>query len=83
MDKGRCVFQIGKLGISENFILNLKTAFKNHRNIKINVLRSTGRTKEKMREYSEELLGELGNNYTARIVGFTIALKKWRKSKGE
>lgn len=71
--------QIGKNGLTENFIESLKNNFKTHTSIRISVLKSAGHEKEKVREMAEKILGELGRNYTARIIGFTIVLKKWRK----
>ena len=73
--------QIGKNKVSENFIETLKNHFKNHENIKVSVLRGAGHEKAKVREYSEEILSRLGNYYTAKTVGFTIFIKKWRKPK--
>ena len=71
--------QLGKNGLTENFIETLKNNFKNHNTIRISVLKSAGHEKSKIKEITEELLGELGLNYTTRIIGFTIVLKKWRK----
>lgn len=71
--------QIGKNGITENFIESLKNNFKTHTSVRISVLKSAGHEKEKIREMAEEILGELGRNYNARIIGFTIVIKKWRK----
>ena len=36
--------------------------------------------KDKIKEYSEKILEKLGNKYTAKIIGFTIFVKKWRKA---
>ena len=72
--------QLGKQGISDNFIEGLKNHFKNYQNVKISVLKSAGHEKNKIKEYSEQILEKLGKNYTAKIVGFTIVLKKWRKA---
>ena len=71
--------QIGKNGVTENFIESLKNNFKTHTSIRISVLRSAGHEKEKVKEMTEEILGVLGRNYNSRIIGFTIVLKKWRK----
>ena len=73
--------QIGKNGITENFIMSLKNNFKTHINVRISVLKSSGRDKEKIKEMAAQILEKLGTNYTARIIGFTIILKKWRKSR--
>jgi RNA-binding protein YhbY len=72
--------QLGKNGITENFIETLKDHFKNHVNVKISVLKSAGHNKEGIKKYSEEILEKLGRNYTARVLGFTIFLKKWKKN---
>ncbi len=72
--------QIGKGGITDNFISTLKTYFKKNRVVKIAVLKSARETREKTKEYSEELLKQLGPSFTSRVIGHTIALKKWRKA---
>ena len=75
--------QLGKNGITDNFFLTLQNQFKNHGNIKIHVLKSArGIGKEGkniVKKFSEEILEKLGRHYTAKIVGFTISVKKWRK----
>jgi RNA-binding protein YhbY len=72
--------QLGKQGITENFIETLKNHFKKCKNVKVSVLKSAGHEKEKVKEYSEEILNKLGKNFTSKVVGFTIFLKKWRKA---
>jgi RNA-binding protein YhbY len=79
MEKTQCSFQLGKQGISTNFIKTLKIAFTTHKNVRVCVLKSGGREKQKIKEYREKILEDLGKNFTARIVGFTIFVKKWRK----
>ena len=71
--------QLGKQGISENFLETLRSHFKNHDNVKVHVLKNAGHTKDKVKEYSEKILDALGKNYTSKVIGFTIFLKKWRK----
>jgi RNA-binding protein YhbY len=71
--------QLGKQGITDNFIVGLKNQFKNCQTIKISVLRSCCRDKDELKKITQEILGNLGKNYTARTIGYTIALKKWRK----
>ena len=70
--------QLGKQGVTDNFISTLESHFKNCKNIKINVLKGAGR--KDIKKYSEKILEKLGKHYTARVIGFTIVLKKWRKS---
>lgn len=71
--------QLGKQGVTENFIASLKHRFETHANMKISVLKSATRNRKELKKISEEILGGLGKNYTARIIGFTIVVKKWRK----
>lgn len=71
--------QLGKNGLTEGFLCNIKHHFDNCKNIKISVLKSCCRDKEKLKEISNELLENLGKNYTAKIIGYTIVVKKWRR----
>jgi RNA-binding protein YhbY len=73
------VVQVGKKGVTENFIETLKHHFKNHMNIKISVLKSATRNREELKKISEKVLRGLGDNYTSKVIGFTIVVKKWRK----
>jgi RNA-binding protein YhbY len=73
--------QLGKNGISPNFISSLKCQFKKHNNVKVVVLKSAGHEREKVKEYSEKILKKMGEKFTSRVIGFTIALKKWRKAR--
>lgn len=73
--------QLGKEGITENFIYGLKNYFKKHENIKISVLKNATRNKTEIKKFSEKILEELGKKYTSKIIGFTIVVKKWRKAR--
>ena len=73
--------QLGKNGVAENFIESLKNQFKNVQNLKISVLRSCCRDKEELKKIVDKILQKLGKNYTAKTIGYTIALKKWRKAR--
>ncbi|MEK6891221.1 MAG: YhbY family RNA-binding protein [Nanoarchaeota archaeon] len=77
--KGIPTIQLGKNGLSENTIEILKSNFKNHQNVKVILLRSFSRDKVKIKETSENIVESLGKNYTYRIIGFTLFVKKWRK----
>jgi len=71
--------QLGKNKITENFMETLRNNFKRYKNVKVSILKSAGHSREKVKEYKEEILDKLGGNYTAKIIGFTIFIKKWRK----
>jgi len=83
MGKGSKIatFQIGKAGFTQGLIETLKTSFKDRENIKVVLLKSAGHTREKTQEIAEKIVSGLGENYTYKIIGFTINIKKWRKIK--
>ena len=70
---------LGKNGVTANFIETLKSHFKNHKNVRISVLKSATRNREELKKMSEKILDKLGKNFTARIIGYTIVVKKWRR----
>jgi RNA-binding protein YhbY len=72
--------QIGKQGVTNNFIETLKNHFIKHENVKISVLKNATRDKEELKEFTQRILDGLGTKYTARVIGFTIVVKKWRKN---
>lgn len=72
--------QIGKQGVTENFIKTLENHFNKYENVKISVLKNATRDREEIKEFSKKILEKLGKKYTARIIGFTIFVKKWRKN---
>jgi len=71
--------QLGKNGVTENFINTLQDHFRKHDSVKVSILKGAGRDREKIREFTEEIPKRLGRNYVAKTIGFTIFLKKWRK----
>jgi RNA-binding protein YhbY len=78
----KATIQIGKNGLTSGIIQAIKNSFKTRENVKIQLLKSTGHTKEKTQEIAEEIIQELGNKYTYKILGFSIFFKKWRKERG-
>lgn len=71
--------QVGKNGISDNLVETIKSHFKKHKNVKIVFLKNFSRDRKKLRKESDKLLDVLGKNYTSRLLGFTLFVKKWRK----
>ncbi len=74
--------QLGKKGLTKEFLEDLKKRFEKPeiKNIKISVLRSARESKQDVKKYADEIINFLGNKFTYRTVGFSIFLKKWRKS---
>lgn len=75
--------QLGKKGLTLEFIENIKINFKNVENIRISVLKSACRDRDELKEIKDKILSDLGNNYTGKTLGFTIILKKWRKPRND
>ena len=73
--------QMGKNGLTPEFIENLKKIFVNAESVRVGMLKSSSRDKAQAKKWAEELLSKLGKNFTYKIIGFTIVLRKWRKGK--
>jgi RNA-binding protein YhbY len=75
--------QLGKKGITHELLGEIKKRFdlNKFQNIKIHVLRSARENKQDVKKYAEEIQNFLGDKYTSRIIGFSIFIKKWRKSR--
>ena len=71
--------QLGKQGVTDSFIENLKLYFKKFQIVRVSVLKGAGHNKLKVKEYSEIILEKLGKKYKSRIVGFTIVVMKFKK----
>ena len=74
--KGEIKFQIGKAGITSGVLESLKLALKNRKQIRISVLKSGTRDREKIKEMAEGIAEKLEGNFKYKIIGFTIIIKK-------
>ena len=72
-------FQIGKNGPTQGAIESLKLNLKNHKQIRISVLKSSGRDKKKMLDIVNELQEKIPARCNYRIIGFTIIISKLGK----
>jgi len=71
--------QIGKNGLTNEFIEKLRKVFLRDNHVRISLLKSSGRDRVKTKEWAEKIVSSLGTNYKHNIIGFTIALRKLRK----
>ena len=62
MFKGEIKFQIGKNGLTSGIINSLELAFKNRKQVRISVLKSGTRDKEKIKQMAEEISNKLEGN---------------------
>ena len=75
--------QIGKKGLTEEFIADLKAKFKLADNVRVSILPSATRDRIKAKKWVEEILAKLGPLFRANLIGYTIALRKLRKPREE
>ena len=76
MNKGEIKFQIGKNGVTNGVIESLGLVFKNRKHVRISVLKSGTRDREKTKQMAEEISNKLGGSYRYKIIGFTIVMRK-------
>ena len=77
--------QLGKKGITPEFIKDIENRLEKHRNItlKVSVLKSIRpEGKADVKKYAEDIVDKLGSKYTTKVLGFSIFLRKWRKARG-
>ena len=72
--------QLGKAGLSDAFVGQVKLIFEDARVLKISILRSCCRDREEAREIGEELVSLLGPKFGFKLVGYVLTVVKYRKS---
>ena len=70
--------QIGKNGLTDGFIENVKKLFENETIIKVSILKSACRDKKEAQLMADKLLEILGKYYAARLVGYVITINKFK-----
>jgi len=71
--------QIGKNGLTTEFIEQVKSVFKKEKVMKISILKSACRDKSEADKMARELIKALGNKYGYKLVGYVITIIKYRK----
>ena len=72
--------QLGKNGLTEEFVEQVKNTFKNEEVIKISILKSICRDKKEAVKIADSLVENLGKNFSYRLVGYVLTVRKFRKS---
>lgn len=83
MTKGRfeiARLQIGKNGLTNAFIEQVKKISEKEERIKITILKSACRDKADAKELCDKMVEGLGKNYTYRLVGYVCTLLKFRRN---
>lgn len=78
-------FQIGKKGITQGVIDSLILVFKNHKQVRISMLKSSGRDRNSINDTAAEIAEKLSKDklfvYSFKIIGFTIIMNRHSKLK--
>jgi RNA-binding protein YhbY len=73
-------FQIGKKGLTEEFIKQIETTFTTCRKIKIDILKSACRDKEEAKQIAQTLIDRLGKNFDYKLIGYVLTIMKFNKA---
>jgi RNA-binding protein YhbY len=71
--------QLGKNGLSPEFIEQVKKVFENEQILKISILKSACRNKKDAEKIGEDLLNALGKKYIFRLVGYVLTINKFKR----
>ena len=71
--------QMGKNGLTEEFVNQVRSVFKHEKIVKISVLRSASRNKEETKKMADDLVAQLGETYKYKIIGYVMTVMKFRK----
>lgn len=71
--------QIGKNGLTDEFIAQVKRIFETEQIVKISILKSACRDKTEAKELCDKLNDALGKKFTYRLVGYVATFHKFRR----
>ena len=71
--------QIGKNGLTDGVIEQIKKLFKDEEIIKVSILKSACRDKKEAQEIADKIILALGKNYAARLIGYVVTINKFRR----
>jgi len=72
--------QLGKAGLSDAFIEQVRGVFKSEKVLKISILKSACRDKGDAKKIGEELVEKLGTKFGFKLVGYVLTVVKFRKA---
>lgn len=74
-------FQIGKNGLTDGVITSLSLALKNHKQVRISILKSATHNREELKKMALEIVEKLPVHCEYKTIGYTIILFKKGKPK--
>lgn len=72
--------QMGKNGLSDAFVDQVRSIFDTERMVKISILKSACRDRDEARRIGEDLIGRLGPKFGFKLIGYVLTVSKFRKS---
>ena len=72
--------QLGKNGLTTEFISQVQTIFKKEKILKITILKSACRDKAEAKQIADQLMDKLGPKYKYKLIGYVLTLMKFRKN---
>jgi len=71
--------QMGKAGLSDAFVEQVRGVFESETMVKISILKSACRDKADAKKIGEDLVGALGVKYGFKLVGYVLTVILFRK----
>ena len=71
--------QLGKGGLSEAFVGQVRSVFEKEKVLKISILKSACRDKKEAEKIGEDLVSRLGSKFGYKLVGYVLTVIKYRK----
>jgi|TARA_B100002003_G_C14137823_1_gene547289 RNA-binding protein YhbY len=72
--------QLGKAGLSEAFVEQVRNIFENDKMVKISILKSACRDRDDARKIGEDLVDRLGPKFGFKLIGYVLTISKFRKN---
>ncbi|MCK5449365.1 YhbY family RNA-binding protein [Candidatus Pacearchaeota archaeon] len=72
--------QIGKNGLSEAFIEQVRILFEKEKVVKVSILKSACRDKKDADKIAQDLVSALGEKFDYKLVGYVITVIKFRNA---
>ncbi len=71
--------QIGKNGLTDAFVEQVRRLSQDKERMKITILKSACRDKAEAKVMCDDLVEKLGKNYTYRLIGYVCTLLRFRR----
>ena len=77
--KGIKKLQLGKNGLSDAFVEQVRMIFEDARVLKISILKSACRDKKDAEEIGADVVSRLGPKFGFKLVGYVLTVVRYRK----